>query len=239
MTSQSNGVISVDDCRLQVVAGHWPYAVSNAVAIDHYWARRREENPAMFNGQIFVMAEYALHDRVFDGRLLRTDFKSYLHWREHGFSGSDVRDAFGSALLRSAEGHVVLGRQRPGYVNGGRAYLPGGFIDHRDVTPSGTIDIAASIARELAEETGLKADDLAVGHGFRMTFAGPLVSVAREYRSSLPAADLVELIRSHIAADEDPELDDVVVVECRDDLERHDISPYARTLLSTLLPRDS
>jgi 8-oxo-dGTP pyrophosphatase MutT (NUDIX family) len=165
---------------------------------------------------------------VFTASFLRTDFKSALYWREQGYPAAGVRDGFGSAILRGSDGHVLLGRQSAGHLNAGLAYLPSGFIDPADVDQDGVIDIAGSIARELAEETGLDLAELGVLPGFWIVRCGPLVTMAREYRSPLPAAEVRKVIMDHLAADPDPELADIVIIASPTDLEAAGAPPYTR-----------
>ena len=219
---------------LSVAAGDWGYARRQATGIDTHWASRSRESPAMFNGVIHLMREVVHEQNAFLGVFLQTDFKSYLHWREHGFPEAGVRDGFGSALIRSAEGHVILDRQRAGNLNSGLAYLPGGFIDPRDVTADGSIDIDGSILRELAEETGLLPAELDMQPGYILIVHGPLVSMVRELRSRLDAAALRERILAHIAADPHAELSDAVIVRTPADIADVALAPYARQLLAWL-----
>jgi ADP-ribose pyrophosphatase YjhB (NUDIX family) len=226
-------VVRVERCSLRVVPGDWEFTGRHRAEIDAHWARRSAGDASIFNGTIHVMASHSLGAGVFTARFLKTDFKSYLYWRDTGMADSSVADAFGSALIRSAEGHVLLGQQREG-VNAGLAYLPGGFIDERDVAPDGTIDIEASIGRELSEETGLAPVALDRVAGFILTFAGPLVSVAVEFRSKLSAANLRARILEHIGAEQAPELSGVIVVTSLRDIEGLPMPHYASVLVAEL-----
>lgn len=230
----SGTIVRIARCDLRVTAERWEFAEAQRAEIDAHWERRRADNPVFFNGALCLMRRHVLEDDVFRADFLRTDFKSFLYWRETGAPDRSVTDTFGSALLRSSEGHVLLGRQRPGNVNGGLAYLPGGFIDARDVAADGVIDIEASIARELAEETGLTHAALERIPGFILTFIGPMVSIAAEYRSPLPADELCAAIHDHIAAEPDPELSDMVVVRSAMDLVGLGTPAYASVLLGAL-----
>lgn len=230
-----DGIAMIDCCQLTVAPSAWAFATQHQTDIDAHWARRRAENPGFFNGEIFMLAGHGLDDGVFSGELLRTDFKSFLYWRETGHPDPGVKDCFGSALLRSAEGHILLGRQRAGNINAGLAYLPGGFIDARDVHPDGTIDIEGSIAREVAEETGLDATELERVAGLILTATGPMISIAAEHRSRLGAAALRARILAHIATDPQSELTEVVVVTSRRDLDGLAMPAYASILLAALL----
>jgi len=227
-------VVRLTACELKLAPQVWNYQIDNAAGIDRHWHRQRAENPQMFNGVVHVLARGRWDRSNFYGELLATDFKSYLHWRDAGFPSAGVLDAFGSALIRSAEGHVILGRQRAGNINGGIAYLPGGFIDARDVTPSGAIDIAASILRELHEETGQRPEDFRIMPGFLLTSWNAQLSIALELVSPLTSDDLRERIMQHIAADPDSELVDAVIVRSAADAREAGSHPYAEVLLEWL-----
>jgi 8-oxo-dGTP pyrophosphatase MutT (NUDIX family) len=229
-------VIEVGACRLSVGESRWGFEDEHARQIDDHWARRSAESSRFFNGIIHLLEDGEIGPGGYEGRLLRTDFKSYLYWRDTEFPEAGVRDAFGSALIRSAEGHVVLGRQREGNINAGLTYLPGGFIDPRDIGGDGVVDIDGSVARELAEETGLViGTHLVAEAGYLLTFSGPLVSVACRFRSPLGSAVLGRLISDHIAADRDAELAAPVIVSCREDLAGLSMPSYAHVLLDHLL----
>lgn len=228
-------VVRVERCELRVAGDAWSYAQDNAAAIEAHWLRRSRENARLFNGGIFVMRAMSICDGALRARFSATDFKSYLHWRESGFPESGARDGFGSALIRSREGHVLLGRQSPGNLNAGLAYLPGGFIDARDVAADGSIDIAGSIARELAEETGLDVALFERVPGFLVTSCGPLVSIAVELRSALDAQTLREAMLDGMARGGDSELAEAVVIRAARDADAALVPPYARALLRFVL----
>ncbi len=223
----------VDRCALALSGEPWSYAARHREAIAAHWERVRAERPKLFDGPVHVLTEHALHGGTLTGTFARTDFKSFLYWREHG-SAAPTRDGFGSSLIRSSDGSVLLGRQSEGHLNGGFAYPPSGLIEPGDAT-GGTIDIETNIARELAEETGLVRTELERRPGYVATFAGPLVSIAIEWRSALPAAALRERILAHVARQPEPELSDVVIVRSLADIDDPIILPYARAKLRLAL----
>ena len=197
---------------LRVTDGGWPFADRHRDEIAAHWDRRTREKLGFFNGAVLLLTRHELAgDGTLRGRFIRTDFRSFLYWRETGSRDQSVMDAFGSGLILSAEGEVLLGRQRAGHLNSGLCYPPGGFIDARDIGDDGAIDIAASTAREIAEETGLAAPTIARAGGYVVTIAGPVLSIAVPYRSPLPGAALLQAVRRHIAADADSELADVLL----------------------------
>lgn len=232
----ANAIVRAERCRLVVGDGTWAFADARQADIAAHWQRRTAESPTLFDGRIFLMERLRLAGETLEATFVETRFRNLLYWKDQGYPDDSVRDAFGSALIRSREGHVLLGRQAAGHINAGLAYLPGGFIDARDVAADGGIDIEASIAREIAEETGLEAAALARVPGYHVTLAGPLVSIAAEFRSDLTSAELAEAIRAHIAGDAEAELADVVVVRSASDLDGLAMPHFARLLLRALLP---
>lgn len=231
-------VAHVDRVHLAVEPHNWTFAASEREAIDDTWSKALRRNPAYFNGVIHLCSGATLSTHSLEASLFATDFKTYLHWRESGYSDRTIRDVFGSALIRSREGHVILGRQRDGHVNGGLTYLPGGFIDARDVVTTTAsdchIDIDASILREAAEETGLGAHDLSRKPGYYVTCTGPQVSVALELASIHSSCELRERAMAHIGADPHSELTDIAVVKHKSDLDGLAMPSFVGVLLGAL-----
>ena len=212
----------------------WRFAEDNRDAILAHWQNARARNPNYFNGTIQLIDGI---DRAADGinaQLLRTDFMSYLYWRESGWPEAGVLDGFGSALIRSHDGDILLGRQCEGHVNAGLTYLPGGFIDARDVNVDGSIDIRGSVARELLEETGLGPGAVTPEAGYYLTETGPNVSLAVSYVARAGTSELKKTIEDHIRAEANPELAGIVVIRQKSDLEGLSMAHYARVLVTAL-----
>ena len=180
--------VRVARCALALSGEPWSYAERHRAAIAAHWERTRAERPKLFDGPVHVLTTHALRGDTLTGTFACTDFKSFLYWREHGADGP-TRDGFGSSLIRSSDGCLLLGRQSEGHLNAGFAYPPSGLIEPGDGAGE-TIDIEANIARELEEETGLGRADLERRPGYVVTVSGPLVSIAIEWSSALPATAL-------------------------------------------------
>lgn len=214
----------------------WPFAEANRAAIDAHWTRAKQQNPAYFDGTVFVMTQrHQLADNRFSAVLRPVRFREFLYWRDGGMADHTVFDCFGSAIVRTSDGAVLLGRQRPGNINAGRTYLPGGFIDPRDCLDDGDIDIAANVTREVREETGLGASDLIEEAGVFVTEVGQQVSLGVAFRTTQSADAVLRSVRAHIASEAEPELADVMFAESSSDLVGVDVPTYARCLLATLL----
>jgi 8-oxo-dGTP pyrophosphatase MutT (NUDIX family) len=223
-----------DTCTLTVTGAEWPFARAHALEIDAYWQQRTSANPGFFNGRIYMMSDYEIRDAAFEGRLLQVEFKAFLYWKNHGWPDRTVFDVFGSALIRADDGAILLGRQRAGNLNAGLVYLPGGFIDPRDVDDEGRVDIGQSILREVEEETGLHAHSLGVSDGYLITTIGQQVSIALEIIGDGDAATLQDRIAGALASDAEPELEEIVVVRKWDEAELLPMPSYAQVLLAHL-----
>ena len=219
---------------LEVRDGGWAFADAAAPAIDEHWTSRIAENPSLFNGRVFIMEEGGLAGEQFVAVLKPIEFKAFLYWKEKACSASHGFDCFGSALLRSSEGHVLLGRAGRRTINAGLAYPPGGFFDERDVR-DGRIDLEASVRREAIEETGLPEVMLKAEPFVWVTRIGPQISLGVEYRLPASSDDIRSAILDNLSRQAKPELDDIVVVKSALDLANPSISLYARVLLEVVL----
>lgn len=136
------------------------------------WHRQQERcrlsGATLFNGP---MARYLRH-RVNDGELLLevgpTDYASFLGTN---FFNAHRGDELGwerfsnplgtSALVISGDGYLVLGRRSEKVaLHPGRIHPFGGSLEPKEVRQDGTLDVFASIARELQEELLLEPSDV-------------------------------------------------------------------------------
>ena len=230
-------VLQVSSCTLELTDAVWHYAGDHEPAISAHWARQKRANPNYFNGPVWLLSKWWLDDQnAFHASVLRSDFKAYLYWRFRNFEDAGVWDGFGSGVVRSSDGGILLGQQSPGNVNAGYSYPPSGFIDDSDVAADGmAIDIERSIAREINEETGLVCADLQRQPGFWLTVLGPQISIACIYESTLTGVLLKEQVTTNLAAQDRPELAGVHIVRSGDDMRRLTVPPYGQRLLASLL----
>lgn len=228
-------VFRVPSVDLRVTDGRWDFAERHSGDIEAHWARRVREAPVFFNGPVFMMDAYSVAaDGHLSASFIRSDFRSFLYWRETGWRDERIMDGFGSALILSADGRVLLGRQSDGNLNSGLCYPPSGFIDVRDVGLDGKIDIDRSVAREVAEETGLDASELVRGDGYIVTIAGPSMSIAVPLSSPLTGEALLREATRHISSEEESELVQLLLVAPGAPKAGLPMLDYARALLTNL-----
>lgn len=198
------------DARLGT--GRWDWAERNRDAIAAHWAERVAEKPRMFNGGILVVTDHGREGEVYRAIYHQTDFANLLAWRDLGFPDTSVVNGFAMAALQGSDGAYVMGVMGAHTANAGRVYFPAGTPDPSDLLADGTVDLGGSVARELAEETGLSADAFVAADEWIVVRHGPRIAFLRPMRAPDPAAAVAARIEEHLRHDRDPELSGARVV---------------------------
>ncbi|MFG1345464.1 NUDIX hydrolase [Xanthobacter autotrophicus DSM 431] len=198
--------------------GGWPELAPRQEEVEAHFARRAADNPHLWNGPILLLRDHAFADGALSGAFRQTDFAAFTWWRDHGWRDLGMVNAFALAAIEGADGGFVLGVMGPHTASAGRAYFPGGTPDPSDITADGRVDLHASMLRELKEETGLSAADIAHDAGFTGLFDGPRVALLGRLVFDAPADALAARIRAFLASEAQPELADVAVVHSEADI---------------------
>ena len=222
MTRDEFRIETVDHIDYGVEPYAWPFAKDHAAQIDADWEKLRAAKPALFNGRVMLMhsdrIEADAHGRVLRGAAFETNYKSFLAWRSMGCPDAHVSNCFAMAALRSADGAFLLGRMGVHTAAPGRIYFPAGTPDEADVK-GGRVDFEGSALRELNEETGLRAADVAVAPDWTVVFDGRYVACMKTMRSSETAATLIARFKEFAAKEKEPELTELVPVFSKADFD--------------------
>lgn len=221
--------------RIVPVAGHdlvlepggWPEAEPHRAEIEAHYVVRSAANPALWNGALLLLRRHAWAGGVFTGAFRQTDFATFLWWREvTGWRDLGMVNAFALAAIEGSDGAFVLGVMGPHTAVPGQTYFPGGTPDLSDVVDAGRVDLDGQAMRELAEETGLKARDVARDAGFVAVYDGPRIAFMRRLVFPENGEALAARIRAFLAAERQPELQDVLVVRSERDITPR-VQPFA------------
>jgi 8-oxo-dGTP pyrophosphatase MutT (NUDIX family) len=196
--------LPVDDWR-------WPFAENRRAEIDAHFARLRAAKPALWNGRVLLARQPRFDAGRFSARYFETDFASFLAWRDWGFPDPAVVNGFGMGALRGSDGGFVLGEMAAHTANAGRIYFASGTPDLSDVM-DGRVDIAGSVAREVAEETGLTPTDYRADPDWHCVVSGSAIALIRILDVALPAAAVRARILGYLAAQTAPELSGIHIV---------------------------
>jgi 8-oxo-dGTP pyrophosphatase MutT (NUDIX family) len=197
----------------------WAWAEQNRGLIEANWRRRTADKPKMFNGRVML-----LQSVEFDGDLCRnvyfeTNYADFVAWIDNGYPDLAIANGFAMGALRGSDGAFICGVMSGDTVNAGRIYFAAGTPDLDDLRPDGTVDLATSLTRELHEETGLESGEYRVEDEWIIVQRWPTVALLRLVTLPVPAEEGARRIRAAIAAQREPELQDVRIVRGPEDID--------------------
>lgn len=209
---QDRRVAPVLSVSLVLEDGGWPEAEARRGEIEAHFAARQAANPHLWNGDVLLLRAHHFADGHLEGRVRQSDFAAFLWWRDQGWPDLGMVNVFALAALEGADGAFLMGVMGAHTSSAGRIYFPGGTPDLSDLSADGRLDLEASVWRELQEETGLAAADVARDAGFTAVFDGPRLALLRRLVLPEPAQDAAHRIRAFLARDRLPELSDMAIV---------------------------
>lgn len=195
----------------------WPFRQQNRDRIAQHFATVQSAKPDVWNGTCLQCRNPRIDGDVFHADYFRTDYASFLAWRDWNEFDGEVFHCFSGGALQSADGAFVMGRMSAHTANAGRVYFPSGTPDPSDIVGS-RVDLAASVVREMGEETGLTPGDYVAADRWTVVDAGRVKACYRLLQSPLTADRLAAKIERNLAGQDKPELDRIVLVRGLDDL---------------------
>ena len=216
----------------------WAFAKDNAAEIADHWRRSKVLTPQLFDGRVLLLQR---HTFVGDpgaltlrGTYFETSYSAFLAWRDFGFPDASVCNCFSMAALCGDDGAFLLGEMGAHTANPGKIYFAAGTPDLNDIVGD-KVDLAGSVMRELGEETGLTAQDVAADDGWTLVLHGPRVACMKRLRSPLSALDLQARIHANLAAQAEPELARMHVWRKRGDVDEARMPEFMRAYLEHVL----
>lgn len=211
----------------------WPFALERRSEIDAHFAKVRAAKPQIWNGRVLLMRRGEIADGILSGAYSDVDFASFLAWRDWGFPDTTARNCFPMAAVRSRDGAFLLGVMGGHTANAGNIYFAAGTPDPQDIAGD-RVDLEAGVMRELAEETGLTADDVVAEAGWTAVPLSQRIALMKIVQARETANVLRERIRAFLSSQREPELTDIHVVRSLGDL-RARMPPYVTAFLRSRL----
>ncbi|PWL17261.1 NUDIX hydrolase [Falsochrobactrum shanghaiense] len=205
---KENTVYVIDHVDVRVRPGTLAYAEKNRMDIAQNWRRECDAKPTLFDGEIYLAPEAQLESGVFHAEFQRTSFATLMYWRRDA-ERERPWHIFGVGVVVSAEGHLLAARMGDHSAVGGRVYFPAGSIDDNDIFGD-RVDYRANMQREVCEETGLDLGEAQAENSINLVTANRSVALFRRYRFDLSTAELLSRIHAHVAAQELPELAEII-----------------------------
>jgi len=225
-------ILSLD---LQFTSDPWDFALAERARIDAHWAGLATAKPGLWNGEVLMCSKATLAEGRLGARFIRSDYASLVAWRDWGWEATQALNCFGSAAVISEEGALLFGRMAAHTLNAGRVYPPGGSLEPGDVMADGRVDVRGSIARELAEETGLDLREAEPG-GFLAIFDDRRrLALAQMLRFPLSSAELARRVRDYLGREDKPELAGIEMIARRSQIDAS-MPGFAQELACHTLP---
>lgn len=227
-TIPENRVFGIDAVRLIVDPAEHSWRMAEQAAIEAHWAREQVERPWLFNGTVIMHRGLRLEDGAISGVSHRMPYAALLHWVKTQ-PEADLWHLFGSAVILSSDGAMMLIRMAARTANAGKVYAPAGSLDESDIR-GGEVDVEGSIHREAREETGLDLSQAAAEKQLLCWRQGGRIAVFRRFRLNETADELAARVREHIRTGPEEEIEDVVVVRAPGDA-GPTAPPYMRAMI--------
>ena len=197
----------------------WAWPRQNRDFVEENWKRRTAGKPQMFNGRVLLLQDVAFEHDLCRNTYFEVDYADFVAWIDKGYPDPAIANGFAMGALRGSDGAYICGVMGSGTTNAGRVYFAAGTPDPSDLRPDGTVDLATSLIRELAEETGLHEGDYHVGDEWIIVQRWPTIALLRMVTLPVTAEEGAAKIRANIARQHEPELQDVRIIRGAEDID--------------------
>jgi hypothetical protein len=204
-------VVPLSGLDLRMGEGGWAFAADHAARIADHWSGLTARNPHLWNGDVLICTRAGITDGVLAARFARSDYASFVAWRDWGTPDKSARNCFGSPVVLTSDRALVFGEMAGHTLNAGAIYPPSGSLEPRDVTADGSVDVLGSMALELGEETGLDAGEAQPGAMLAIYDAHRL-AVARAFRMPATFGEIATRFDAHAASVTPAELARLVAI---------------------------
>lgn len=201
----------VRDLDFTVAPWDWPFSHERRTDIDAFWRTARAAKPALWNGRVLMLNAFAFAGTRCSGAFFETDFSDFSAWKVFGAPSMGAWNGFGMGALRARDGAFLLGCMGAHTFNAGAVYFPSGTPDRDDIVGE-RVDLAGSVVREVAEETGLTPRDYRAAEDWTIVCHGAQVAAIRRLDLPLTAEAARQKILAHLGRETEPELSDIRIV---------------------------
>jgi 8-oxo-dGTP pyrophosphatase MutT (NUDIX family) len=210
----------------------WAWPKQNRAFIEENWKRRTAGKPQMFNGRVLLLQDVAFEQDLCRNTYFEVDYADFVAWIDKGYPDPAIANGFAMGALRGSDGAYICGVMGSGTTNAGRVYFAAGTPDPNDMRPNGTVDLATSLTRELAEETGLHEGDYHVDDEWIIVQRWPTIALLRMVTLPVTAEEGAAKIRANIARQHEPELQDVRIIRGAEDIDPERMPLFLQSFFS-------
>lgn len=197
----------------------WEWAEQNRDLITANWTRRIADKPKMFNGKVLLLRNVEFEQDLCRNTYFETNYADFVAWIDSDYPDKNIANGFAMGALRGSDGAFICGVMGAHTTNAGRVYFAAGTPDLDDLRSDGTVDLAASLTRELIEETGLQDGEFYVDDEWIIVQRWPTIALLRMVTLPVTAEEGAAKIRANIAKDSEPELEDIRIIRSIEDID--------------------
>lgn len=224
----------IEELDVAIGPGQLAFEAAHRAVIDAHFALAQARNPALFNGTMFLFETVTLDGGRFVARGRRTDYATFLYWRDLGRRGGGLSHCYGVGAVVSSDGRVLVGEMAPTTANAGRVYMPSGSLDQHDLTPDGRLLPLENIHRELGEEVGLDVTTYPRRPGWWVIEGWATFALCVVFDAPHTAVELEAHIHAHLAREAEPELSRIHFLHPAHGIGDLNTIPYVPVLLDRL-----
>ncbi|MBE7184971.1 MAG: hypothetical protein INR68_11245 [Methylobacterium mesophilicum] len=223
-----NRILPVREVDVRLEAGPHPFAKGREDEIRKNWEAELGRNPALFNGEMALLASLSWRDERLTGTCHIVPYSTFMLWRRIRPVAS-AEHCFAHAMPVGSDDALVAARMGGHTANAGRVYFAAGSFEPEDFR-AGRVDPHFNMAREVGEETGLDLDRAEPDAAFHCWSGEGGTVIFRRYRFAETADVMAQGISRFVAGEEEPEIEGPVVIRSADDLPA-EIMPHMRPLV--------
>ena len=216
---------------LRSIRAPHPFEAANRAAIDANWLHEKAANPALFDGEVSLLARLAYRDGRLEGACHAVRYATFLYWRKtRPWPGAE--HAFAHAMPVTSDGALIAIRMGARYRQSGQ-----GLLRRRLVRAGG---FSRRQGRRRSQHGARGGGGDRARH--RRPAARPALprAVGRQRHGHLPPLFPAEASRRKIAdahprlrraREPEPEIEEPVIIRNADDLP-DGVMPYMATLIA-------
>lgn len=161
------------DKELEIIKAEKDIELPQNIAekIENFWKKQVEENPHLFNGEVWSVTNFEELEDKFRVTVQKTNYAHYLYDERVGLEGNlGCYNLNGGILLETLDKKYIVGEmdETTSYPKG--LQISGGNLDQNDIKEDGTVDLIGNIARELQEELNLDLFDKSIITSYKMQY---------------------------------------------------------------------
>ncbi len=227
----------VDAVAVTLTQDPWSFSHQHAADISSHWRRKRTTHPHYFNGTVHVLRSWTVQEvggrSIFSGDMMRTDFASFLYWKEQARQRSEFDFSGGGAVV-CTDGALLLVVSGEHTIAPGTLEFPSGLVDRGDFLEDGQLNFRRHVEREVCEELALTPGEIGRPVRHLATLDRETVQVVSIFRAGFDGGSFVRRWRENAAAAQ-KEIGDVVALHDARDMREFEVPPHVEAAASHIL----